>query len=302
MSNSSTFTVACALCVGAAEEPYLASTLASIAGAVDFLAVNDNSGLARSSAVATLEASAFAERSALRIERHPFVDFADMRNRAFAGLGAMEPAPDWVLFLDADEVHGEQVRYLAREVLAHVASRYGQVDGYTYNFFGTFHWISDVARRFVFYRYSPGLRWVNAIHEKVEGLRGEALVVPYIYHHYGNVRSPRELASKHQRYFALGNPVPRPPEPDVADFEVYVAKAAEVRPFRGRHPSFARDAVAEIEASHAIEFAALDAGFRARRGVSVQLASALRALNETLRVELRRVEHPGLYRAPSSAR
>ena len=117
MSKSSTVTIACLLCVGAAPEPYLGSLLASLDHAVDLLAVNDNSGLPRSENVSPLEASGLARRGALSIARHPFVDFADMRNRAYAALLALERPPDWVLFADADEVHGEQIRYLARDVL-----------------------------------------------------------------------------------------------------------------------------------------------------------------------------------------
>jgi hypothetical protein len=302
MSNNSTFTVACALCVGADPEPYLPATLASIANAVDVLAVNDNSGLARSSNVAAIEASAFAERGALRLERHPFVDFADMRNRAFAALAAFPQPPDWVLFLDADEVHGEQLRYIAREVLPTLGPRYGNVDAYTYHFWGTFRWITDIARRFVFYRYDPRLRWTNAVHEKIDGLRGRALVVPYVYHHYGNVQSPAALTRKHLRYYDLGNAVPRPPAVEAADASLYLAKAAQVRPFAGRHPRVARALLAELEAGQAAEFAALDAGFAALRTPAVRLGGTLRALNESLRVQLRRLEHPGLQRAAGEAR
>jgi len=291
-------TIACALCVGSARELYLSATLESIAGAVDLLVVNDNSGLAHSENIAALEASAFAERGALEIGRSAFVDFADMRNRAFAPLLERAEAPDWMLWLDADEVHGPEVRYLAREVLPRLDASTAQLDGYTYNFFGTFDWISDVARRMLFYRFSRELRWVNPVHEKLTGLRGREVVVPYVYHHYGNVVPPRMLAEKHLRYFALGNPVPRPPDADAADLDVYLAKANAVRPYRGTHPQPARPIVAELERRYAPDFAALDAGFRSRRSALARLAGALRGLNEDARVGLRRLERPGLY-APS---
>jgi hypothetical protein len=302
MPKSSTFTVACALCVGADPEPYLPATLASIAGAVDALVVNDNSGLARSPNLEAIEASAFAARGALRVERHPFVDFADMRNRAFAMLGSLPQPPDWVLFLDADEVHGEQLAYVVRNVLPRLGPEYAHLDAFTYHFFGTFGWITDVARRFVLYRYAPDVRWRNAVHEKIEGLRGRALVVPYVYHHYGNVQTPAALARKHLRYFDLGNRVPRPPDAAAADATIYLAKAATVRPFRGEHPAAARAVIAELEAAYAAEFATIDAGFRAKQTPAVRIAGGLRAVNETLRVRLRGLEHPGLYRAPMEAR
>ena len=288
--------------VGAASEPYLETALAAIAPAVDLLVVNDNSQVTASANVAVLERSAFAERGALRIERHPFVDFADMRNKAFAPLRAMGEPPDWVLFLDADEVHGEQIGYVARELLPRLGPEYGSLDAYTFHFFGTFGWISDVARRFCFFRYAANISWTTPVHEKVTGLHGKALVVPYVYHHYGNVLPAPMLAEKHLRYYDLGNPVPRPPEPSEAGPDVFLAKASSVRPFRGKHPRVARATVSALERRFAVEFAALDRGFRERRSPSVRAAAGLRRLNESLRVQLRRLEHPGIYREATLAR
>ncbi|GAC1550718.1 MAG: hypothetical protein NVS3B16_25320 [Vulcanimicrobiaceae bacterium] len=302
MSNSSTITIACALCVGGARELYLAPALAAIADAVDALVVNDNSGLAHSDNVALLERSAFAARGALHVERHPFRDFADMRDRAFAGLAKLERRPDWVLFLDADEVHGEQIRYIAREILPRLGPSYGSVDAYTYHFFGTFRWITDVARRFVFYRYAPELRWEHAVHEKIVGLRGKALVLPYAYHHYGNVVPPAMLARKHGRYFELGNPVPEPPPEAAATAEIFLAQTAGVRPYRLPHPRVARATLAAVEAEFSAAFAPIDAGFRARRTAAMRAAATLRGANEALRVALRRIEHPLVYRAGTRAR
>ena len=293
--------IACALCTGDAPEPYLAATLASISDAVDFLVVNDNSGLTASPNVVTLEASPFAGER-LHLVQRPFVDFATMRNDAFAPLRDLARTPDWVLFLDADEVHGEQLAYLARDVLPRLGDDIGRLDAYTFHFWGTFGWISDVARRMVFYRFARELRWVNAIHEELQGVRGRTIVVSYIYHHYGNVLAPRALAEKHQRYYALGNKVPEPPAPSAADLEIYLSRASAIRPFRAAHPAAARSAVAEISTANAAMFEAIDAGFRARRTALDGVRGAIAAANETLRVRLRTVEHPGLYRASTIAR
>jgi hypothetical protein len=294
--------IACALCVGGAREPYLSATLDALSDAVDVLVVNDNSGLARSENLSAIESSPFGSTGRLRVAAHRFVDFSTMRNDAHAMLCALDPPPAWVLFIDADEVHGEQVRYLAREVVPGLGPDLAQLDAYTYHFFGTFAWLTDIARRMAFYRFSKELAWVNPVHEKLSGLRGKTVVVPYVYHHYGNVLPPRLLARKHQRYYELGNPVARPPEPEAATLDVYLAKAAAVRPFRGTHPLVARRTVAEVRRDNAAEFAALDAGFAARRTLAIRLRSALAATNESLRVRLRRLEHPGLYRAATPAR
>ena len=58
----------------------------------------------------------------------------------------------------------------------------------------------------------------------------------------------------------------------------------------------ARPLLAELEGLYAEEFALIDGGFRERRGRAVRAAASLRALNEALRVRLRRLEHPLLYR------
>jgi hypothetical protein len=302
MPKSSTITIACALCVGATPEPYLEAALAAVREAVDVLVVNDNSGLAHSDNIAVLEASAFAGRGALHVAASPFVDFADMRNRAFAQLRALPEPPDWVLFLDADEVHGEQIRYIAREILPRLGAKIGNVDAYTYHFWGTPRWITDVARRFVFYRYAPDLVWVNPVHEVISNLRGEALVLPYAYHHYGNVVPVRLLARKQSQYFALGNRVPRPPSEFEATDEMYLAKALDVRPYAAAHPAAVQKTLAELELAFGADFAALDAAFFARRTPVARIAAGMRAVNETLRVELRRAEHPFAYRAPTTAR
>lgn len=256
------------------------------------LVVNDNAPSENGPNAAVLRASAFARRGALHIERHPFVDFADMRNRAFAALAALDPRPDWVMWLDADEVHGERVRAIARGILPTLDSSVGSVDCYTYHFFGTFDWITDVARRFAFYRYDPSLRWVNPIHEKIVGLSGRAIVLPYIYYHYGNVAAAPLLADKYARYHALGNPVP--PREDPESIDIYLEKISAVRPFRGEHPSAARATLAAMRAELGPMFAAIDAAYRAGRTPSMRARAALRGLNEAARVGLRRLEHPAL--------
>jgi hypothetical protein len=302
MSNSSTVTVACALCIGAAREPYLDAAVAAIADAVDVLVVNDNSGATRNENLAVLEGSAFAARGDLRVVRTPFIDFADMRNRAFAAVAALARPVDWMLFLDADEVHGEQIRYIARELLPGLSPATGHVDAYTYHLYGTFRWLTDVARRMCFYRYAPDLRWRNAVHETIEGLRGGALVLPYAYHHYGNVVPPAALARKYGRYFELGNPVPQPPPEDEATIALFLERAADVRPYTASHPAAARATLAALEREFAPTFALIDAGFRARRTLLLRASASLRAANESLRVGLRRIEHPGTFRAATRAR
>jgi len=288
--------LACALCVGASPEPYLEATLASIASVVDVLVVNDNAGDTPNPNIATLTSSEIAKAGRLRMIQTTFIDFATMRNDAFAALVA-NATPDWVLWLDADEVHGEEIVGLARGLLPKLGSDYGSVDGYTDHFLGSFSWISDVARRFCAYRFDPELRWQNAVHEKIEGLRGKELVVPYRYAHYGNVLPPAMYAVKDRRYLALGNVVDYdPPLPEVATLEnIYGRKGKSARRFRGEHPPAARPLIARLEREWAKAFAEIDRLFNAEQTPRDRIANAARGSIEETRIRLRGLEHRDLW-------
>jgi hypothetical protein len=288
--------LACALCVGASPEPYLEATLESIASVVDLLVVNDNAGDTVNPNIATITASDLAKAGRLRMVQTAFVDFATMRNDAFAMLAA-NATPDWVLWLDADEVHGEGLVSLARSLLPKLGSDYGSVDGYTDHFLGSFSWISDVARRFCAYRYNPLLRWKNPVHEKIDGIRGKELILPYRYAHYGNVLPPKLYAIKDRRYLALGNVVDYdPPVPENATLEnIYAHKGKYARRFRGTHPRAARPLVERLTREWAAAFAEIDRLFTAEQTAPDRLTNATRGLIEETRLRLRYVQHPRLF-------
>lgn len=291
--------IACALCVGSSPEPYLEATLASIASVADLLLVNDNAG-APNPNLSTLESSELAKSGRLRVVRTSFVDFATMRNDAFAALAAAA-TPDWVLWLDADEVHDRGLEALTRNLLPRLGNDWGSVDGYTDHFWGSFDWITDVARRFCVYRFNPALRWRNAIHEKIEGLRGKSLVLPYRYAHYGNVLPPSLYAVKDRRYYELGNPVAHVPATPGTETlaSIYGRRAKVVRRFRGNHPPAARPLVARLSREWADTFGEVDALFTRAQTPRDRLANAGRAALEETRLRLRYIEHPLLSRLSS---
>ena len=293
--------IACALCIGSSPEPYLEATLASVASVVDLLVVNDNAGDAVNPNVPVIAASEIAKSGRLRVVQTTFVDFATMRNDAFAALSA-NATPDWVLWLDADEVHADGIVGLTRGLLPKLGREYGSVDGYTDHFLGSFSWISDVARRFCVYRFDPGLRWRNAVHEKIEGLRGKELIVPYRYAHYGNVLPPALYAVKDRRYLALGNIVDYdPPLPETATLaNIYGRKGKSARRFRGTHPPAARPVIARLEREWAAAFAEIDRLFTAEQTPRDRIENAVRGTIEELRISLRRLERPHLV-IPSEA-
>jgi hypothetical protein len=285
--------IACALCIGSSPEPYLEATLASIASVVDLLVVNDNAGDVVNPNIPALTSSEIARTGRLRMIQTTFVDFATMRNDAFAALAA-HATPDWILWLDADEVHSDQIEWLVRSLLPKLGSDYGSVDGYTDHFLGSFSWISDVARRFCAYRFDPALRWKNAVHEKIENLRGKALVLPYRYAHYGNVLPPALYAVKDVRYFALGNVVDyQPVPPERANLQnIYARRGKRARRFRGEHPRAARPLIERYEREWADAFADIDRLFSTEQTPRDRIANALRGTIEETRLRLRYLEHP----------
>ena len=288
--------IACALCIGVSPEPYLEATLASIASVVDLLLVNDNAGELPNPNLATLEASELAKSGRLRLIHTKFVDFATMRNDAYAALAAAA-RPDWVLWLDADEVHSRELEKLIRGLLPQLGTDWGSVDGYTDHFLGSFGWISDVARRFCAYRFDPALRWRNAIHEKIENLRGKELVIPYRYAHYGNVLPPQLYAVKDQRYLGLGNVVQREVlGPEAATLaSVYGPRGKKARRFRGNHPQAAKAVLARLEREWAAMFADVERLFTREQTPLDRIENAARGGIEESRLRLRYVEHPGMW-------
>lgn len=287
--------IACAMSIGSAPEPYLAATLTAIAPVVDLLVVNDNAGASNPN-LSTLEAGEFARTGRLRVVHTTFVDFGTMRNDAFAALAA-EAQPDWVLWLDADEVHYDTVTPLVRHLLPRLGSDYAAVHCYKTHFVGTFRWISDEARSLCAYRFNPALHWRGTVHEQMEGLNGKVVVVPHRIGHYGGVLPPASYATKARKYADLGQAIDNVyPAPDVAGVEnVYARKARTARRFGGSHPDAARATIARLEREWAGHLAEIDRLFETMQTPLDRATNGLRGALEKTRIALRYVEHPGLW-------
>jgi hypothetical protein len=238
--------IAAHLILGPREEPFLGAMLDSIAGAVSLLIVNDN-GPDPSPHGPALEKSPFGRGGRLAVDRTPFTGFANARN-ACLKIHQERNAGDWIAFIDADEAHGDAVNAIARN-LAQVPDDYDFVDAYTWHFFQSFDYYTSIERRMMFFRYKPGIRWEGAVHEKLAGIDGKRIALPYVYGHYGHTLIPRRHAEKGRHYSSLGAPGDVLREDQLDDFDVVQYFAPEyprLLKFTGKHPKAAQATLAEL--------------------------------------------------------
>jgi hypothetical protein len=245
--------IAAHLILGPREEPFLGAMLESIASASTVLIVNDNAPHP-SPHTQTLWASPFGKEKRLVVDRTEFSGFAAARNICLR-LHREHDAGAWVMFVDADEVHGEGVRRIAAR-LDRLPAKYDFVDGYTWHFFASFDFYTSIERRMMFFRYAPDIRWEGAVHERLRGLTGKRIALPYLYAHYGHTLEPRRHAEKGRHYSSLGAPGNVLREDELDDFDV-VRYFAPVYPrllrFSGGHPTAARETIERLRgglASH----------------------------------------------------
>jgi glycosyltransferase involved in cell wall biosynthesis len=237
VEGRSVASIAAHLIVGARPEPFLSAMLESIEGLAQTLIVNDNSP-DTSPHAAILASSRFGRENRLIVDRTPFTGFADARNVCLRLHGERSGA-QWVAFIDADEVHAAGVRRIAAR-LDSVPRAYDFVDGYTWHFFASFEYYTSIERRMMFFRYAPEARWEGAVHERLLGLDGRRIALPYVYAHYGHTLDPRRHAEKGRHYSSLGAPGDVLEEDQLGDFDVsryFSPVYPRLLRFRGRHPT-----------------------------------------------------------------
>jgi len=274
--------VAVHLILGPREEPFLGAMLDSIAGVTGLAIVNDNSP-DPSPHAATLAQSRFGREGHLVVDRTPFSGFAAARNVCMRLHGEVGAAP-WVLFMDADEVHGPRVRRVAAH-LADVPQAYDFVDAYTWHLFGSFEYYTSIERRMMFFRYRPDLHWEGAVHEKLVGLSGRRIALPYVYAHYGHTLQPRRHAEKGRQYSSLGAPgnVLREEELDSFDVARYFAPVyPRLLRFAGKHPPAAQDTLQQLKVALQPYHEMTERAVRAQPA-RVKFRNALRQANYELR-------------------
>ncbi|MBV9028491.1 MAG: hypothetical protein JO311_07710 [Candidatus Eremiobacteraeota bacterium] len=137
----------------------------------------------------------------------------------------------------------------------------------------------------MFFRYRDGVRWEGAVHERLQGLGGKRLALPYVYAHYGHTLAPRRHAEKGRHYSSLGAPGNVLREDELDDFDV-ARYFAPVYPrmlrFTGRHPDPALPTIALLRTQLAHHHRLTDTIVRGRP-VGLKLRNALRKVNYELR-------------------
>ena len=257
----------------------------SVEGACETLIVNDNSP-EPSPHQATLRQTSFAKRGALVVDRTPFSDFSAARNICLRIHRELD-AGEWVAFVDADEVHGPAVQRVAAN-LREVPADVDFIDGYTWHFFQSFNWYMSIERRMSFFRCTPNVRWEGSVHEKLHGLHGARVALPYVYAHYGWVMPARTHAEKGRHYLDLGAPgrVVRENELDRVDLETYFEFAhrwARALRFTGTHPPAARVTIERLSRQRAGEFARVEQLIARQQPQMQRLRNAAMKMNYELR-------------------
>ena len=283
--------VAAHLIVGAREEPFLPALLASLEGVADLLLVNDNAPQPDGPNARVLAASPFAQRGELIVDRAPFVNFSDARNRVLALHRAHAPGA-WAAFVDADNVHRPVARCIARN-LALLGDNVATVDCYTRHYMQSFHWIIGIDRRLAFFRVTPGVHWVGDVHERLAGTAGRALVLPYVYDHYGWVLPIDRQADKGRQYASLGQSG-RTYTPDeiagVAASDFYSMLWPLAMPYRGTHPAAVAAVRAQLERRDAAIYAAADRIIAKTHSWHRRALNTARRLNYTYRWRARALD------------
>lgn len=262
--------------VGARREPYLAAVLEAIENVCDHVVVNDNSGARERVNIPVLEASRFASAGKLTLLLTSFVDFSAARNQCIEATPAAFQT-GWILFVDADEVHGDELAEMVR-LAARLPAGIDAIDGYSRHFVGSFAWWRTVERRLCLFRLAPNRRWHGAVHERLAPLKGR-VVLPAVWFHYGHVVTPRMEAEKGRLYSSLGQAGAVAGEhelPHLTAASVWNGLMRDALPYRGVHPRAAAPTIARLSREWASTFSDVDA-LAASQSIADRARNALRS-------------------------
>ena len=242
---SKSVTLCAIMLMGGKEEPFLGACLESLADAVDFVVINDNSGLLQHPNRMTVESSRLFQSGCIQLVESEFIGFGPCRDLCMDWIRREKIDPAWIIFVDCDEVHTRSLITITKEILPVLPQNIGIVDGYFWQCYQDAQFVLSLDHRHnLMFRYHPEIRWTGQVHEHVNHLRGHRLVLPYCYFHYGYLKSPQDIVEKSKMYKMLGD-ASQPDENAVV--EIVAAMAQKVTLFQGRHPDITKaplDAVA----------------------------------------------------------
>ncbi len=244
--------------VGARPEPYLAASLEAIADVCDHAVINDNSGVREAANAPVYSRSRLAAAGRLTILRTKFENFAVARNACIEAM-PRSLAGSWILFVDADEVHGDELPAMAH-LLDRLPDDIEAVDGYSRHFWGSFSWWVAIERRLCFFRHAPNVRWSGAVHERLLGA-DRRVVVPAVWAHYGHVVTPRMEWEKSRLYASLGQSDWAPDDAALVaatPAEVYGERARQAIRHRGAHSAHVATTIASLSREWLPNFREID--------------------------------------------
>jgi len=239
--------------MGGREEPFLAACLESLYGAVDRIALNDNSGLEQHPNLSVVQQSRLFQNGQIDIIPSAFAGFGPCRELCLQKIRETAKAEDWIIFVDCDEVHTPQISAITRSILPYLPTKIGIVDGYFYQFFQFPRYITSLDHRHnLMFRFNPSISWEGQVHEHVVNLTGERFVLPYRYFHYGFLKSHDDISAKWALYGSLGDPVSGAQTAD--PIKVICGEARLAVEFFGRHPAVAEPYLKMAEAENADDY------------------------------------------------
>ena len=167
--------------VGAKEEPFLKYSLRSIFPCVDEIVIVANDG-------DNLNASTIEKCSKVSVYYRPFKDFATARNIALS----YSTAADYILWVDADEVHF--IRDLSRFIEEAVSKKVDCAQAAFFHFVKDNKHYQSIDPRNILLRNGI-FKWTKAVDEYPEFIsKGQKMLLSkYRYHHYGYTKDPQRL-------------------------------------------------------------------------------------------------------------
>ena len=195
--------------VGAVEEPFLPACLESLHGNIDRAVINDNSGQDSHTNLSFIKNSKLYAEGRIDIINSPFLGFAACRNLCLDFIRKFAESDTWIFIDDADEVHpSDSLKIITNKILPNLPDEIGIADGYFYDFFQSPQYYQAFNHRHnLFFRFNPEIKWTRGVHEQLQGLQGQRLVLPYRFFHYGYLKPSCVVREKWHLYGTLGDDV-----------------------------------------------------------------------------------------------